>query len=933
MTNKYLTKFTKVVGNLSFFAFLGSFLIFIACYLYVGPQLPAVKTLKDIRLQTPMSVFTADNHLLATFGEKRRIPVAYEDIPEKLNQALIATEDKRFFSHGGVDAMGFARSVFQILSTGRKGGGGSTITMQLARNFFLTFDTTFIRKTKEIFLAWKIERALTKEEILTLYWNKIDFSNRAHGVGAAAQVYYGTTVDKLTLPQLAILAGIPKGPTTHNPLANPEKALNRRNHVLKRMQIEEYIDEQALNEALETPLSATYHGSRVTVRAPYLAEMVRREMISQFGKDKAYTSGFKVYTTLISELQKVSRKSLRESLISYDRRHGYRGAERHFNEIEQLLLTLNLNNLIEDTDDAEPLVLQIAPQIDLESLESLPSNTKPLDTILNDIPVLGDLQPAMVLSLSEKTVQILLKKTDRHTPLKDRLVTIQWQGLSWARPFINESRRGSRPRTASAIVKVGDLIRTYKDQQGNWQLTQLPEVSAAFVALKPQDGAIVSLVGGFDYDFSKFNNVVQARRQPGSIIKPFIYSAALEKGYTAASVVNDAPFTRVDVSSENIWRPKNSSGKYKGPTRLRNALKSSTNLVSIRLLDDISPQYAVDYLSNLGFDRTRMPAVNSLALGAADFTPLEVATGFAIFANGGYRVDSYFINRIEDSNGNVIFEEQPLMICEKCNELLAHKNSLIEQQKAEQASSKAEQILLEELSQEQDSVLSSDINNSPSTADEVESNSQQPVQHLVQLNEQIRFVEDLHQDLTLIPELPIEEDKIAQNVITEDNVFIINSMLQDVIHRGTASAVLRRSKSPLLKRRDLAGKTGTTNEAKDAWFSGYNGDFVATAWVGYSDYSRGLGIREFGGIAALPIWQGFMEKALDGVPTNTMKQPAGLVTAKIDPVTGLLAPAGMEGAIFEIFRQRFMPTEFASTSQTDPFNEENNEVEDEETIF
>ncbi|MFT5453487.1 MAG: penicillin-binding protein 1A, partial [Enterobacterales bacterium] len=537
MTNKYLTKFTKIVSNLSLFAFLGAFLVFIACYLYVGPQLPAVETLKDIRLQTPMSVFTADNQLLAQFGEKRRIPVSYTDIPEKLNQALIATEDKRFFSHGGVDAMGFARSVFQILSTGRKGGGGSTITMQLARNFFLTFDTTFVRKTKEIFLSWKIERALSKEEILTLYWNKIDFSNRAHGVGAAAQVYYGTTIDKLTLPQLAILAGIPKGPTTHNPLANPKKAFNRRNHVLNRMQIEGYIDELVLAESIAAPLSATYHGSRVTVRAPYLAEMVRSEMVSQFGKDKAYTSGFKVYTTLQSKLQKVSRKSLRESLVTYDRRHGFRGAERHFNAVENELLTLEQDNInISNVEPQDGVELIKTAAKDFSTVD-----TELMDSILNDIPILGDLKPAMVLSISEKAVQVLLKKADRLTPIQDRLVTINWDGLSWARPFINESRRGKRPRTASEILKPGDMIRTYQDQEGNWQLTQLPKVSAAFVALTPKDGAIVSLVGGFDYDLNKFNNVVQARRQPGSNIKPFIYSASLEKGYTAASVVNDAP--------------------------------------------------------------------------------------------------------------------------------------------------------------------------------------------------------------------------------------------------------------------------------------------------------------------------------------------------------------------------------------------------------
>jgi len=394
MKHKYLIKFSKIAMNLSLFTLIGLILVFLACYLYVGPQLPAVETLKDVRLQTPMSVFTEDQQLFAQFGEKRRIPVTFEDIPEKLNQALIATEDRRFFIHGGVDAIGFSRAVYQLISTGSMGGGGgSTITMQLARNFFLSFDVNITRKTKEIFLSWKIERALTKKEILTLYWNKIDFSNRAHGVGAAAQVYYGTTIDKLTLPQLAILAGIPKGPSTHNPLANPEKAFNRRNHVLRRMHTEGYIDQITLDKTIASPLTASYHGRRITVRAPYLAEMVRREMISRFGKDKAYTSGYKVYTTLDSRLQHISRSSLRKSLLEYDRRHGYRGVERHFNEAEQMFLPLSevdiQTNLSENS--VEPLTLT---DIDMQQL----------DSILGDILKLGDLLPTLVNGASLTTV-------------------------------------------------------------------------------------------------------------------------------------------------------------------------------------------------------------------------------------------------------------------------------------------------------------------------------------------------------------------------------------------------------------------------------------------------------------------------------------------------------------------------------------------------
>jgi len=956
MKRKYLTKFTKTVMDLSFFFLLGGIMVFLAMYLYAGSQLPAVETLKDVRLETPMSVYTEDQQLFAQFGEIRRIPLSFEDIPDQLNQALIATEDRRFYDHGGVDAVGFARAVFLLISTGRMdGGGGSTITMQLARNFFLTFDQTFTRKTKEIFLAWKIERTFTKKEILTLYWNKIEFSNRAHGVGAAAQVYYGTTVDKLTLPQLAILAGIPKGPTTHNPIANPEKAFNRRNHVLRRMNIEGYIDEAELEEATGTPLTASFHGSRVTVRAPYLAEMIRREMINRFGKKKAYTTGFRVFTTLDSQLQLVSRRSLRQSLVDYDRRHGFRGVERHFNEAEQLLLELNqIGNLDINKETTE---LVVDPEINPQAT----FDYQPLNNIINDIRILGDLIPALVISVDEKSVDILIKKKDNQTPISEQLVTIEWSGLSWARPFINESRRGKKPRTASEILKSGDLIRTYQDKEGNWQLTQLPEVSAALVAIKPKDGAIISLVGGFDFDYSKFNNVIQARRQPGSNIKPFIYSAALEKGYTAATVVNDAPFTKVDASNENIWRPKNSSGNYKGPTRLRKALTSSTNLVSIRLLDDISPQYAVNYLSNLGFDKDRMPAYNSLALGAADFTPLEVAGGFAAFANGGYRIAPYFINRIEDSNGNIIFEEQPLTVCQECeailqqdmkdnqgqqssNPLLQHATELSKSYETAEASLLAEidaeidaetgaEVIKETENTDPQSdalVFSEDGNIENSNTSEL-LDGNQPSNETIDALPTSGFKLDDNMPLNFIPRFAVDEQYIAPRVMAKDNVFILNSMMQDVIHRGTAAPVLRRTKSPLLKRRDLAGKTGTTNEAKDAWFSGYNGDYVATAWVGYSDYQKGLGKNEFGGKAALPIWQGFMEHALAGKPENDLKQPPGLVTAKIDPATGLLAPAGMKGAIFEIFRQRFMPKKLAIPDIVDPFNED--ATEDEETIF
>ena len=933
MAKKYLLGMVKNAIHLTLFTIIGAFMVFLACYLYVAPQLPAVETLREYKLQTPMSVYSANGELIANFGEKRRIPLAFEEIPDVLNQALIATEDKRFYDHGGVDGIGLLRAVYELVTTGQIGGGGSTITMQLARNFFLSFTQTFTRKTKEIFLSWKIEQSLTKQEILTLYWNKIDFSYRANGIGAAAQVYYGKTVDQLTLPQLAVLAGIPKGPTTHNPLANPEKAFSRRNHVLRRMLLENYIDQTTYEEAIATPLTASYHGSRITVSAPYLAEMVRSEMVQRFGREDAYTAGYKVYTTLDSVLQEAGRQSLRKALVAYDRRHGYRGAEQSFPEVAEFALELNslLNSLAvpladeistedvadstnSETDNDDKPLPQHNNQAITEALQTL--DLTELEAILRDYRVLGDLQPALVLSVEEQALTVLLKKYDRNTPLDTRVIRVDWNGLEWARPYISENRRGPKPRTASAITQPGDLIRIYQDADNQWQLGQIPAVKAAFVALNPDDGAIKTLVGGFDFNLNKFNNVTQARRQLGSNIKPFIYSAALEKGYTAATVVNDAPFTKVDPTSENIWRPKNDSGNYKGPTRLRNALSRSTNMVSIRLVNDITPGYIIDYLSNIGFDRRSLPKLASIALGSPSFSPLELVTHYASFANGGYQVAPYFIQRVEDANGNVIFDNQPSQVCQTCLEILAEQEQvdMVESDSDLEAEISPEDLLLAEIAQEQ----GPDNTNMPAT-DDVMSSEQMTEADISILDQMISFE----------PALPIDEALIAPRVIAEDNVYILDSMMRDVITRGTAARTLRQSNSPLLQRNDLGGKTGTTNDAKDAWFSGYNGDFVATAWVGNQKYTDpGLGNNEYGGKAALPIWQGFMEAALAGKPDHSVPQPPGLVTAKIDPKTGLLAPAGMRGAIFEIFRQRFIPERTAEVDVSNPFEAKAKEEED-----
>ncbi len=808
---------------------------FLALYLYVGPQLPDVESLREIQLQTPMRIYSADGKLINEFGDVHRIPVTLDEVPKDFINALIATEDQRFYEHSGVDFKGVMRAALNLLTTGRKSQGASTITMLVARNVFLSREKTFTRKIVEMFLAWKIENELSKDEILELFINKAHFSHRAYGLGAAAQVYYGTTLDQLTLAQLATLAGIPKGESKFNPISYPSNALRRRNHVLGRMLTEGYIDRPTFEVAVEAPITAIKHGTDIEVMAPYLAEMVRLNMIARFGKDVAYNSGLRVVTTVDSRLQTAANLALREGLMEYDRRHGYRGPEQN----------------IEDFADRP---------------------AEEINELLEAIPDIGDLTSALVIAVADQSATIHLQNGSE--------AELGWDGIRWAGKFLSDNRIGNAPKTAGEVLQPGDVIRVMQGAEGEWRLSQVPEAVAGLVALKPDNGAIVSLVGGFDYNHSKYNLVTQARRQPGSNIKPFIYSAALEKGYTAASVVNDAPFVQVNEAIDEIWRPKNDSGKYKGPTRLRVALRNSTNSISVRLVQAITPRFTRDYLTRFGFSKAHMDAVPSLALGTSGFTPLEVALAYAILANGGYQVKPWYIDRVETAEGDVLFEAEPVQVCEACENYLL-----------------AREILAE---------------NDLSLRDEAI---------------------DPAQAIRNCPEMPVPEEKVAQRVIEERNAYIISDMLADVIHKGTATGTLARAKSPLLARQDLAGKTGTTNEAKDAWFSGYNSDFVATTWVGFSDHRRSLGSREYGGKASLPIWMRFMEVALDGKPEHKMPLPPGIVSTRIDPRSGKLAPPGMEGAEFEVFRSDYLPRDFADPDPLDIFNTAGQEREAEEPLF
>jgi penicillin-binding protein 1A len=613
--------------------------------------------------------------------------------------------------------------------------------------------------------------------------NKIYLGKRAYGVGAAANVYYGRPISELTLPEMAMIAGLPKAPSRFNPVANPERAVIRRNYVLKRMWEVGYISEAAFLEASEAPVTARYHSREIEVYAPYVAEMVRTQLFEEYGEE-IYTSGFNVYTTIRGEHQQAANKALQTALLEYDRRHGYRG-----------------------------------PVAEIELAESEDEAT--LESKLEDYEAIGPLKPAVVTQVSDETATIFIRRVG--------FAELSLGSIKWARKKLSTNSRGAVPKTVSDVMKAGDIIRVENMQGESWKLAQLPEAQGALVAVAPFDGAVTALNGGFDYFNNKFNRVIQSRRQPGSGFKPFIYSAALEKGYTASSIINDAPVVFDDPGLENVWRPENYSGKFFGPTRLREGLIHSRNLISIRLLRDIGADYAVEYAKKFGFDDTMLHKNLSLALGSGSAAPWHMATAYAALANGGYKVEPYLIQRVEDANGDIIMQTTPTTVCETC--------------------------LL-------------DNNNADNTG-----------------------------------------FKVAEQIMTPQNHYIMNSLLRDVVKHGTGR------KAMSLGRNDLAGKTGTTNDQLDAWFNGFHPELVAVSWVGF-DTPRSLGRYETGGRAALPMWIDFMEVALQGLPEAPLEQPVDMVTVRIDPDTGLLARPDATDAIYETFREGHEPTKMAPSSGT-----------------
>ncbi|MGL4860679.1 MAG: peptidoglycan glycosyltransferase/peptidoglycan DD-transpeptidase MrcA [Enterobacteriaceae bacterium] len=808
-----------------------------ALYNYFSPQLPDVATLKEVRLQTPMLIYSADNKLIAQYGEKRRIPLSLQQLPPQMIDAFIAIEDNRFYEHHGVDPVGIARAFMAALHAGQATQGASTITQQLARNFFLSPEKTLSRKLKEVFLAIRIEQLLSKEEILELYLNKIYLGHRAYGVGAAAQVYFGKSVDQLTLSEMAMIAGLPKAPSVTNPLTSPERALARRNTVLMRMWQENYINEQAYQQARNEPVKARYHVPEIDFSAPYFTEMVRQEMVQRYGEN-AYTDGYKVFTTITEPLQQAAQKAVQDNVIHYDMRHGYRGPEK---------------------------VLWQSGQP--------PWDQQRVVQHLKQAVTYGPLHPAIVTQVNEESATALL--ANGHS------VTLPFSHIRWARHFISDVRQGALPKKPADVLQVGQQIRVREEEQ-QWWLAQLPQVNSALVSIDSNDGAILALVGGFDFGLSKFNRATQALRQIGSNIKPFIYAAALDKGMTLASVLNDLPITRWDVAAGSDWRPKNSPPTYDGPIRIRQALGQSKNVVMVRTMRAIGVNYAADFMTRFGFPSANMMRTESLALGSPSFTPLELVRGYAVFPNGGFFLDPYFITRIEDDAGNVVFTAKGKIACPKCN--------------------------LPVIYGETEKNLANIVGNPE--LEEPHSGTDAPVSPAI-----------------LLPAGTQSED-YAPHVISTPLAFLISDALRTDIFgesggrwMGTGWRAARD-----LKRSDIGGKTGTTNSSKDAWFSGYGAHIATTVWIGFDDHRRTLGSSSFSGVfkdqisggeggakSAQPAWNDFMKAALNGVPEEKETPPEGIISVLIDRYTGGLASDASQGKP-EFFIKGTEPTAPISSS-------------------
>lgn len=815
-----------------------------ASYLYLAPGLPPAAELRQVDFQIPLRIYSAEGSLIGEYGEQRRSPVDYEQLPPLYVQAVLAAEDERFFQHQGVDIGGLVRASLELLRYQEIRSGGSTITMQVARNFFLSRDQRFLRKFNEIVLALQIENLVSKKDILELYLNKIYLGHGSYGAEAAAQVYYGRAIDELELAQWAMIAGLPKAPSAYNPISNPERARQRRDWVLARMRASGAITKEQLQRARAREITADYHGPTPDLEASYLAEMVRQEVVNRYGTD-AYTRGMRVYTTLEDERQKAGVEALRAGLHQYDERHGWRGPEDTVT-VDGLPELPSPNPGNSSARPTETTASRGGAAQDKNLVQPAQKWAQKLDAYTT----FGKLQPALVARVEDEHARLVLPDAQQ--------VKLPMNRMAWARPYLDIDTVGDPPKEPADVLSVGDVVRlrpVNSDQGPPWRLAQMPRAQGALISLDPDNGAVRALQGGYSFGYSNYNRVTQSRRQVGSAFKPFIYTAALENGFTPATMVNDAPIVFEDKELETVWRPTGAGSRFYGPTRLRKGLYRSLNLVSIRVLQRVGINNALDTMDRMGLPTERLPRDLSLALGSASLTPMELARAYAIFANGGYLVEPWFIKRIENDNGEVIQHAPAHLLCDP-----------------------------NDSGKDEDNAGESEDDGKPGQCRLVHGEQDQGQQL----------------DFPLVP-------RRHERVLDERTAWLMHSMLRDVVKRGTG----RRANA--LGRSDLAGKTGTTNDQVDAWFSGYMPDLVATAWIGFDNPSS-LGNGEYGGRAALPIWMAYMKDALRGVPEQQPVQPRGIVSVRINPENGKRARTDNDKAIFEYFRKGKLPEREASDS-------------------
>ena len=789
-------------------------------YVQLKSDLPDVETLKTVELQQPMQIYTSDGKLNGEVGEQRRIPVKLNEVPQKLIDAVLATEDSRFYDHHGLDPIGIGRAVMVAISKGGASQGASTITQQLARNFFLTPEKSLIRKAKEAILAIEIENALDKNEILELYLNKIYLGYRSYGVAAAAKTYFGKELNQLTLSEMAVIAGLPKAPSTMNPLFSPKRALERRNVVLGRMLDQKYISQEEYDAALKEPIVASYHGAQLDFRADYVTEMVRQEMVKRFGEEDAYTKGYKVYTTVLSKDQETAQKAVRDNLIAYDMRHGYRGGEPLWKKGEASWDNDTIIGFLKKLPNSEPFI------------------------------------PAAVMNISKAGAELLLASGEK--------ITLPTSAMRWT--------------GQSAPVKTGEQIWLRKNDKGEWVLGQIPRANSALVSLNSDNGAIEAIVGGFSFEQSKFNRATQSLVQVGSSIKPFIYAAALEKGLTLSSVLQDTPLV-LKKPGQKEWRPKNSPDRYDGPLRLRVGLGQSKNMIAIRSMQMAGVEFVADFLQRFGFKRDQYFASEALALGAASFTPLEMARGYAVFDNGGYLIDPYIINKILDNTGKEIFVANPKLACPTCDDV-----PVIYGETEKLDGFKNTDLTVA------DNLKRSD----EATNGEEEIEQGENVPDIPELQPRADAIKEENLNFMADAKTSSSATQYAPRVISGELAFLIRSALNTAIYgeqglgwKGTSWRMANE-----IKRKDIGGKTGTTNNSKVAWYAGFGANLTTAVYIGFDDNKFNLGRGEAGAKSAMPAWISYMKAILKDTPERNLPTPANIVEKRIDVRSGLLANGG-----------------------------------------